>query len=55
MSIYKIEAEGDTVYLKADNEQAAKDKLTKLFGWVPESLLTITKVSKLPKGEKFLG
>jgi len=52
--IYKIEAEGDTIYVEADNRQQALERLTEFCGPIPEQLLTITTVKKLPKGEELL-
>ena len=54
MAIYKIEAEGDTVYVEADNEAAANKKLVKSMGFIPRSLLKFTVVDALPAGEEFL-
>jgi len=52
--IFKVEAEGDTMYINADNLDQAKYRLLKMVGPIPESLLTWTEVSELPKGEEFL-
>ena len=52
--IFKIDAEGDTVYVNADNEKDAKARLHKIVGPMPDDLLTITEVEKLPEGEEFL-
>lgn len=54
MKIYKIEAQGDTMYVKAIDESAALKRLSEFAGDIPRSLLTITVVSKLPEGEEFL-
>lgn len=52
MAYFKIEAQGDTVYVEAPTEQGAIDRLTAMMGSIPRSLLTITAVAKLPKGEE---
>ena len=54
LRIYRIEAEGDAVYIHADSESRAKNILFDKMGNIPEDLLTITVVSRLPKGEEFL-
>ena len=52
--IFKVEAEGDTMYINADNLDQAKYRLLKMVGPIPESMLTWTEASELPKGEEFL-
>ena len=52
--IYKIEAEGDAVYVEATDERKALARFTERIGPVPRSLLTISVVKKLPKGEELL-
>lgn len=52
--IYKIEAQGDTVYVKAETQADALARLTEVMGTIPRSLLSISTVSKLPKGEELL-
>ncbi len=52
---YKIEACGDTVYVKADSEDKAIERLTTVMGEIPRSLLKVSKWSvALPEGEEFL-
>ena len=52
--IFKVEAEGDTVYIEAEDKKAALARLTEVVGPIPESLLKWSSVSKLPKGEELL-
>lgn len=54
MAIFKIEAEGDVVYVEADSEQLAKEHLFAKIGDIPESLLTVSEVSELPADEELL-
>jgi hypothetical protein len=54
MPIFKVEAEGDTVYIKAKNLRAAQDRFTSFMGEIPSGLLTWTEVPELPEGEEFL-
>lgn len=54
MKIFKIEAEGDVVYIRADDQDSARIRLTAAMGPIPESLLTWTEVKKLPPGEEYL-
>jgi len=53
-AIFKIEAEGDTVYVHAYDRNEAKDRLFEIIGDIPEYLLTISEVDALPEGEEFL-
>lgn len=52
--IFRIEAQGDIVYVEADTADAAADILFEKIGKMPRSLLTITKVDVLPDGEELL-
>lgn len=52
--IFKVEAEGDVVYIQAMSESQARLRLDEVMGYIPESLLKFTEVKKLPKGEEFL-
>jgi hypothetical protein len=54
MKIFKVTAEGDTLYIKAKNLRTAQDKFTSVMGEVPSGLLSWSEVDKLPKGEEFL-
>ena len=52
--IFKVEAQGDTLYIQAPTKEDAHLQLTEKIGPIPERLLTWTEVTKLPKGEEFL-
>jgi hypothetical protein len=54
MKIFKIEAQGDVVYVQAADKAAANARLTEMMGTIPLWLLTFTEVDALPKGEEFL-
>ena len=54
MAFFKIEAQGDTVYVEAPTEQGAIERLTAVMGKIPRSMLTITPVKKLPENEECL-
>lgn len=51
---WKIEACGDTVYVDAPSEESAREYLEVKMGKIPASLLTVTKINKLPKDEECL-
>ncbi len=53
-TIYKVEAEGDVVYIEAVDKKAAEARLIEVMGPIPKSLLKWGTVSKLPKGEELL-
>jgi len=55
MQIYKIEAEGDTVYVQGETIGAAERKFENAFGFIPKKLVTWTKVDELPADEEFVG
>jgi hypothetical protein len=52
--IFKVEAQGDTLYINAENEAHANQRLTKFTGPIPRPLLTFTEVKELPEGEELL-
>ena len=54
VKIFKVEAEGDTMYIKRETLAEAKARLAEICGDIPPSLLKWTEVPKLPKGEEFL-
>jgi hypothetical protein len=54
MKIFKVEAEGDTLYIQAKTLRAAQDKFTSVMGDVPSGLLSWSEVGSLPEGEEFL-
>jgi 2-methylisocitrate lyase-like PEP mutase family enzyme len=52
--IFRVEAEGDTVYIEAEDKKAAIARLTEVMGPIPASMLKWGTVDKLPKGEELL-
>lgn len=54
MKIFKVEACGDVLYIKAPHQSDALRKLEEKMGPIPSSLLKWSEVKKLPKGEEFL-
>jgi len=54
MSIYKVEAQGDVVYIEAGTLESAKGQFFEKIGHVPASMLTFTEVDELPEDEEFL-
>lgn len=52
--IFKVEAEGDTVYIQAPDKSSARERLFKFTGEIPDSWLTWSEVDSLPEGEAFL-
>lgn len=54
MPIYKIEADDDKMYIEAESEEGAIQKLFNFTGPIPRKLLTVSTVPKLPKGEELL-
>jgi hypothetical protein len=54
LKIYKCDAQGDTIYIRATNELQARKILYESMGDIPDSLLTWSIAKKLPKGEEFL-
>ena len=54
MAIFKIDAEGDTVYIEAKDKTDAYGRLCEVMGPIPQSLLTFTQIKKLPTGEELL-
>lgn len=54
LKIFKVQAEGDTMYIQAPTLQDARNKLKDKCGPIPESLLTWTRVDNLPEDEEFL-
>lgn len=54
MSIYKVDAIGDTMYIQAESQEEAQEKLFETTGEIPEGLLSWSIVNKLPKGEELL-
>lgn len=54
LKIFKVDAQNDTVYVRAKDAESAYNKIVKVFGFIPESLMTLTEIKKLPKGETLL-
>jgi hypothetical protein len=54
MKIFKVEAQGDILYIQAPTKEDAHIQLSEKIGYIPESLLTWSEVKKLPKNEEFL-
>jgi hypothetical protein len=55
MKIFKVEAQGDTLYIRANHQSDALRQLEEFSGPIPASLLKWSEVDKLPSGEEFLG
>lgn len=56
MAIFKVDAQGDTMYFRADTQAEAQRKLFDITGPIPESLLTWTEVTEadIPEGDEAL-
>jgi len=54
MKIFKVVAEGDTVYLKAKDLDDAKNILKVKIGPIPDRLLAFSEVDSVPKDEELL-
>lgn len=54
MAIFKVDAEGDTLYIEAETQVDAALQLTQKVGPIPASMLTWTEVDALPDGEVLL-
>ena len=50
--IWKVEAEGDYVYVEAETIDQAEAKFERSFGKVPRHLVTWTECDSLPEGEE---
>jgi hypothetical protein len=50
--IFEFAAQGDKIYVEAETEDQAYEKLTESVGEIPRSILTITIVATLPEGEE---
>lgn len=53
--LFKIDAQGDIVYLLASSQEEAQRKFFEIRGEIPASLLTFSTVRHLPLGEEILG
>lgn len=54
MQIHKVEAAGDTMFIKAETQQAAEDILFETTGPIPRDMLVWSTVDELPEGEELL-
>lgn len=54
MKIFKVEAEGDTLYIQAESQKAARKQLHDKIGYVPDGMLTWSEVESLPEGQELL-
>jgi hypothetical protein len=54
MKIFKVDVEGDTIYIQAKTLRAAQDRFTSFMGEFPDGLLTWVEVDDAPEGEDFL-
>lgn len=54
LKIFKVEAQGDVLYIQANHQSDALRQLEESMGPIPSSLLTWSEVVKLPEGEEFL-
>lgn len=52
--IFKVEAEGDVVYVDATDLADAKKQFKQKIGDIPSSLLTFSQVDSLPEDEVFI-
>jgi hypothetical protein len=52
--IWKVEAQGDVVYVKGETIDEAELKFRDAFGEIPRKLVKWTEVSELPDGESFI-
>lgn len=52
--IFKVEAEGDTMYIGAEDQAGASAQLTEKIGPIPASMLSWSEVPALPDGEELL-
>jgi hypothetical protein len=52
--LFKVEAQGDTLYIRAEHQSDALRQLEEFCGPIPSSLLKWSEISKLPKGETVL-
>jgi len=52
--LFKVEAEGDTVYFKAKSLEHAKEKFENICGYIPDSIVHWEEIDELPEGEEAL-
>lgn len=51
---WKVEAQGDTLYINEENLEDARLQLTEKIGKIPEKMLKWTEVTNKPKDEEWL-
>ena len=49
---WKVEAQGDTIYIQAPTFDDAELKFIEAFGRVPKKLVTWTQIDSIPEGEE---
>jgi hypothetical protein len=54
VKIFKVEAEGDTMYIQAEDKRAAQTRFTEKIGDIQVELLKWDEVDTLPDGEEFM-
>jgi hypothetical protein len=54
LKIFKVEAQGDVLYIQAEHQADALCKLEEAMGPIPSHLVTWSEVAKLPANEEFL-
>lgn len=52
--LFKVEAQGDVMYVQAADRETAQEILFRLTGPMPPALLSWKEVDKAPAGEKIL-
>lgn len=52
--LFKVEAEGDVLYIKADDGRDVPDIVRKWMGPIPEGVYEVTQIDKLPAGVEVL-
>lgn len=52
--IFRVEAQGDVLYIGADTEADARFYLEKKIGEMPQHLLKFGETDQLPEGEELL-
>ncbi len=52
--IFKVDAQGDTLYINAEDQADASKQLAEKIGNIPASMLSWSEVAELPENEEFL-
>lgn len=50
--IWKVEAQGDTIYFNEDTREEAEQKFKEIFGAVPKRLVKWAEIDAIPDGEE---